>query len=268
MIKLYHNDMSTCAQKVRFVLHEKGLEWDSEELDLRAGDQLKPEFLRINPKGLVPTLIHDANIFAESNIIIEYLNDAFPEPALLPQEALGRARARAWMKRLDDGIHLEVVSLSFGVAFRHQLIAATGSEAALEQHFAKIPDPYIQDVQRQVVSLGVEAPRFERSIRAFEYLLRDLDAALATHQWIVGDKLTLADIAYAPYATRLKHLHLQGLWDGDDKLNFARWFEALQATAGYQAGLTKWFNPKYLPLMDQAGIEAWPRIAGIVAQVR
>ncbi|MFT4564493.1 MAG: glutathione S-transferase [Gammaproteobacteria bacterium] len=265
MIKLYHNDMSTCSQKVRFVLHVKGLEWQSEELDLRGGDQLQPEFLRLNPKGLVPTLDHDGKIFAESNIIIEYLDDVFRKPALLPQDALGRARARAWMKRLDDGIHLEVVSLSFAIAFRHQLIAATGDEEGLEAHFAKIPDPYIQDVQRQVARLGVEAPRFERSIRAFEYLLRDMDAELATHPWMIGDTLTLADIAYAPYATRLKHLHLEGLWD--DKPNYARWFDALQATDGYQAGLTKWFNPKYLPLMDQAGSEAWSRIAEIAMQV-
>jgi len=54
MIKLYHNDMSTCAQKVRFILATKGLEWEGEELNLRRGDQVQPEFLKINPKGVVP----------------------------------------------------------------------------------------------------------------------------------------------------------------------------------------------------------------------
>ena len=73
MLKLYHNDMSSCAQKVRFVLHEKGVEWESEELNLSAGDQLTPEFLRINPKGFVPVLEHDGNILIESNVIFESL---------------------------------------------------------------------------------------------------------------------------------------------------------------------------------------------------
>ncbi len=82
MLKLYHNDMSTCSQKVRFLLVEKEVEWEGVELDLRRGDQLQPEFLKFNPKGLVPVLDHDGNIVTESNIIIEYLNEVYPEPPL------------------------------------------------------------------------------------------------------------------------------------------------------------------------------------------
>ena len=122
MLKLYHNDMSTCSQKVRFLLAEKGVEWEGVELDLRGGDQQRPDFLKINPKGLVPALDHDGNIVVESNIIIEYLNDVYPEPPLLPADPAGRATARWWMKKLDDGMHLEVAVLSFAIAFRHQLI--------------------------------------------------------------------------------------------------------------------------------------------------
>jgi glutathione S-transferase len=265
MLKLYHNDMSSCAQKVRFVLHEKRADWESEELNLRTGDQLKPEFLKINPKGLVPALEHDGKILIESNVIIEYLNEAFPDPALLPVDPYSRALVRGWMKRLDDGIHLETIVLSFGVAFRHQLIAALDTDEALERHFSSIPDPYIQEVQRQVVPDGIGSPRFEQAITAFEKLLRELDSELASHAWIVGDKLTLADIAYAPYGTRLEHLHLHGMWD--NKPNYARWYDALKATPGYQAGLTQWFNPNYLPLMDKAGSEAWPRIEKLIAAV-
>ena len=265
MLKLYHNDMSSCAQKVRFVLYEKGVEWKSEELNLRTGEQLKPEFLKINPKGLVPALEHDGKILIESNVIIEYLNEVFPDPALLPTDPYSRALVRGWMKRLDDGMHLETIVLSFGVAFRHQLVAALETDEALERHFSSIPDPYIQKVQRQVVTGGIGSPRFEQAIIAFEKLLRELDNELASHAWIVGDELTLADIAYAPYGTRLEHLHLHGMWD--DKPNFARWYAALKETPGYQAGLAKWFNPKYLPLMDKAGSEAWPRIAQLIAAV-
>ena len=122
MLKLYHNDMSTCSQKVRFLLAEKGVEWEGVELDLRGGDQQRPEFLKINPKGLVPALDHDGNIVVESNIIIEYLNEVYPEPPLLPADPAGRANARWWIKKLDDGMHLEVAVLSFAIAFRHQLI--------------------------------------------------------------------------------------------------------------------------------------------------
>ena len=55
MIELYHNDMSVCAQKVRLVLAEKKLEWTGHHLNLRAGDQHRPDYLKLNPKGVVPT---------------------------------------------------------------------------------------------------------------------------------------------------------------------------------------------------------------------
>ncbi|MFP6781624.1 MAG: glutathione S-transferase family protein [Gammaproteobacteria bacterium] len=257
-LKLYHNDMSSCAQKVRFVLHEKDLEWEGEELDLRAGEQLDEAFLKINPKGLVPTLVHDGNILAESNVIIEYLNEAFPSPALLPEEPLARARVRAWMKKLDDGVHLETIALSFGIAFRHQLIKACGNDEALDAHFARIPDPYVRDIQRQVVHAGIDSPRCQQAIHVFDNLLQDLDDALASQDWVVGDRLSLADIAYGPYATRLHRLHLDGMWN--NRPHFARWFDAIQATAGYKTALTQWLNAKYLPLMDDAGKAAWPKI--------
>ena len=122
MLKLYHNDMSACAQKVRFVLAVKQLEWQSKELNLRQGDQLRPEYLKINPKGLVPALEHDGNILVESNIIVDYLDEAFPQPSLMPETPLQRAKVRWWMKKLDDGLHLELAALSFGIAYRILMI--------------------------------------------------------------------------------------------------------------------------------------------------
>ena len=266
MLKLYHNDMSSCAQKVRFVLAEKGLEWDGQEMDLRRGDQLKPEFLKINPKGLVPVLVHDDNTFIESNVIIEYLNEAFPEAPLMPDDVVDRAKVRSWMKRLDDGIHMEVIVISFAIAFRHQLIEVCDTKEEIDEFLAKVPDPYTRDMERQVVHDGVEAPRFAQAIHQFEILLGDLDKELSKHEWIVGGALTLADIAYVPYATRLEHLHLTGLWD--NKPNFARWYDRIKETDGYKKGLEDWFNPKYLPLMDKVGAGVWPRVSEMIEEIR
>jgi len=251
MLTLYHNDMSSCSQKVRFALAEKGLEWQSTTLDLRAGDQFKPEFLQLNPKGLVPVLDHDGEAIAESNVILEYLDDAFPTPPLRPADARGRARARSWMKRLDDGLHLEVAALSVGIAFRHQLLAVKHTPALLAAHFDAIPDPYMRAVQREVVPAGVESPRVRQAVQEFAKLFVDMQTVLARHAWLAGDTLTLADIAYAPYITRLDHLALSRLWQ--DKPAVATWYERLCATHGYMEGLTRWFNPKYLPLMHDAG---------------
>ena len=262
MIKLYHNDMSSCAQKVRFALSEKELDWESKLLDLRRGDQQKPEYLKINPKGLVPALKHDGEVIVESNIILDYLNEAFPSPPLLPETPLERARVRWWMKRLDDGLHLDIAALSFGIAFRHQLIKAKGSVEEIDKHVSGVPDPYLREVQRQVVFEGVDSPRFAMAVLQFAKLVKELDEELQSRDWIGGNTLSLADIAYAPYVTRLDHLHLHGLWEGRD--NFSHWYQRLQTTNGYQEGLAKWFNPAYLSLMNELGIEALPQVKKIL----
>ena len=116
--------MSSCSQKVRLALAEKKLEWESRHLNLRAGEAQTPEYLKLNPKGLVPTIDHDGIIIPESNVILEYLEDAFPLPSLRPENSFDLAQARLWTKRLDEGHHdIATAVLSTGIAFRHQFLA-------------------------------------------------------------------------------------------------------------------------------------------------
>ena len=94
MLALYHNDMSLCAQKVRVGLAEKGLEWESRHLVLRAAEHQQPWYLKLNRRAVVPTLIDGEKVIPESNVILEYLDESFPDPALAPRDAYGRARMR------------------------------------------------------------------------------------------------------------------------------------------------------------------------------
>ena len=93
MIELFHNDMSVCAQKVRFALGEKILDWKSHHLNLRAGEQQKPEYLKLNPNAVVPTLVDSGRVIIESTVINEYIDDAYPEPRLRPADVGERAVA-------------------------------------------------------------------------------------------------------------------------------------------------------------------------------
>src|SRR5437870_11472081 len=77
---LYNAPQSTCSQRVRFVLNAKKISFAEIKLDLLAGDQLKPDYLALNPNGVVPTLDHDGAIVIDSSVIIEYLDEVVPTP--------------------------------------------------------------------------------------------------------------------------------------------------------------------------------------------
>lgn len=71
MLELYHNAASTCSQKVRLILAEKGLSYERHAVDLISGEQHDPDYVRLNPNHVVPTLVHDAAVLAESTLINE-----------------------------------------------------------------------------------------------------------------------------------------------------------------------------------------------------
>ena len=92
-LHLYHFTFSNCSQRVRIALEEKGLRWTSHHLDLAANEHATPEYRTINPNGVVPTLVHDGRVYIESNDIISYLDEAFPEPPLTPTDTASREAA-------------------------------------------------------------------------------------------------------------------------------------------------------------------------------
>ena len=262
MIELYHNDMSVCAQKVRFALAEKKLKWTGHHLNLRAGDQQKPEYLKLNPNAVVPTLVDNGAVIIESTMINEYLDDAYAEISLRPADAVSRARMRLWTKQLDDSVHAATSVVSSAIAFRYQKLA--GGMEALEEFHRKMPDPIKRERSWENVTKGVESRFFPDAIKRFEKLLGDMESALSKHPWLAGKEFSLADIGYAPYATRLDHLQLQFLWDR--RPGFAAWYERLLERRTYKEALEDWFNASYLPLMKEKGAEVQSRVKAIVAQ--
>lgn len=128
-LHLYHHNSSVCAAaKVRIALAEKGLAWDGTLMTLK-GDQFDPAYLQLNPNAVVPTLVHDGRAIIESNVILEYLDDALPTPPLRPAEPADRADTRLLFQRLDNpetGIHRAISVITFGAAYRHFLIDEAG----------------------------------------------------------------------------------------------------------------------------------------------
>ena len=84
---LYHHGSSVCAAKVRFAMAEKQLEWDGVYIDILAGEQFDPDYVKINPKSVVPTLVHNDLVIPDSTVICEYLDTIEPDTSLHPLNA-------------------------------------------------------------------------------------------------------------------------------------------------------------------------------------
>jgi glutathione S-transferase len=105
-LKLYYEWRSTSTRRVRIVLHEKGLEWEG--LHIEKGEEYEnylPWYAKLNPLGVVPTLVHGDKVIIESNVINEYLEDTFPEVQLRPDGAYEKARMRVWLIRSENEAH-------------------------------------------------------------------------------------------------------------------------------------------------------------------
>jgi Glutathione S-transferase, N-terminal domain len=134
MLELYNAPVSTCSQRVRMALSEKGLDWTDRRVSLRDGEQVQPAYLAINPNGVVPTLVHDGNVVGDSSVILEYLEDVFPQNPLRPANPLALARMRMWRQYIDEvptpATRVPSFHASFGNGLRKMTAEARAVAAA------------------------------------------------------------------------------------------------------------------------------------------
>ncbi len=261
MIQLYHNDMSVCGQKVRIALAELGLEWEDHHLKLRGDEQLRPEYLRINPKGQVPTIVDDGIVVTESTVINEYLADSRDALWLLPATPAMRARMRLWTRQLDEDVHRSTGIVSQAVSFRHQYLA-NGPEQ-LAHILRSIPEESRREGKRVAFSTGMDNPGLPMAARRMDKALADMDAQLAQTDWLAGDGYSLADIGMTPYVLRMEHLHMTMMFQ--DRPHLGSWFARVRARPSYREAIERWLNPDYLSLSARTGAEAEPAIREMLA---
>jgi maleylacetoacetate isomerase len=104
-MKLYGYFRSSAAFRVRIALNLKKLDYENAAIHLRRNDQTKPDYRAVNPQGLVPTLDDGGRTLIQSLAIIEYLDEVYPDPPLLPSHPADRARVRALAEIVACDIH-------------------------------------------------------------------------------------------------------------------------------------------------------------------
>lgn len=257
MITLYHGDTSVCSQKVRLVLHEKNIEWHGAFIDLGKREQLAPDYLRLNPNGVIPTLVHDDDVIIESSVINEYLDDRFPETPLKPFDPLERARMRLWVKQLDDGIHNAINTISFAIAFRVRFLEQPA--AVRKERFEKMPDRAKSAKLKELVEKGVESSHMTEALKRLDKMLADMQCSLEDNSWLASSTYSLADVGFIPYVNRMAMLGLGALWE-ENRPHVKLWYETAKNRPSFKKAILDHDPAESITLMNKAGVKEWPGI--------
>jgi glutathione S-transferase len=207
-LHLIHYMGSSCSQKVRIFLNLKGIEWESHTIDLLANENVEPWFLGINPRGLAPVLVHNGAVHIESNDMVQYLENVFPEPRLIPP---GRETEVAALLKHEDDLHLDLRTLSFRFVFNppgppktpEQLekyrINGTGTVRGQKDEERNTQLGWWQRAAKE----GYTDETTRAAAQNFRKEFDALDETLGRQPYLLGQNLTVLDIAWFIYVHRL-----------------------------------------------------------------
>jgi len=195
-ITLYDFHGSPCARRVRIVLLEKGLEWHTRIVDLTKMEQKRPEYLKLNPNGLVPTLVHGQRVIYESNVITEYLDAVFPAPRLYPADPWSCARAKMWQafelamaKEYRPLMYLRVIG---------PLDRQRPKDEVMRDARRSTDDPAHLDWVSRVYDGTVVDEQEAAHLASQLYQRIDYVESALTGQFLLGDQFSIADISVYP----------------------------------------------------------------------
>ena len=232
MLELYNFSQSTCSLKVRICLEEKGLAWVDRCLVSKNHDHLSDWYLKLNPNGVVPTLLHDGRPVYESSVILQYLDQIHPETPLVPADAYEQAKMRAWLAFVDAVPTPAVRYPSFQFGGLRKKFQAMSDEEFDEQVTKRpVKSAFYKTMSRQS---GFSGPALEEAYKALRNTAARMDRMFDENggPWLLGAQYSIADIAVAPLIDRAEDLGLELLWEKTHPRVDA-WLKRMQARPAY-----------------------------------
>ena len=258
-LKLYNFPQSTCSQKVRLVFWEKGLEFLDRPIDSTKREHLSDWYLKLNPHGVVPTLLHDDDIIIDSSVIIEYIDEVFPENSLTPSDPVERAKMRKWLRYFE-----EVPTPSVRVPSFNQYLSKRFDKLSDEQ-FKNFTDnhPIRRQFYKRMSKDGGfndkdTAAAMDRMHQTVENMEQGLEKSGGP--WLMGEMLSLADYCVAPVVDRMNDLGHSHLWE--EYKNVVAWYKALQERDAYKK--TYYKKTRLTEIYDGADYGADANVASVV----
>lgn len=236
MLKLFHANHSTCSQKVRLCLAEKGLEFESQLVNLATNEHLQPDYLKLNPNGVVPTLVHDGAVITDSGVICEYLDEVFPQTPMLPEDPAKRAAVRAWGRYLDEVPTAAIRVPSFNMAFLPRFDALDDDAFQKQQADTR---PIRKHFYERMGRKGFNNAEVDAALEQFNATLVRMEKQLSDQPWLSGDIFGMADIIVLPLVDRMDDLSFADMWEANFP-NVTDWYRRSKDRASF----SKTFYPK------------------------
>jgi glutathione S-transferase len=264
MLTLFHHGSSACAAKVRFALAEKRLDWESRYIDIMRGEQFSADYVALNPKAVVPTLVHNDSVIVESTVICEYLDEVFQASPLMPIDPVQRASVRCWTKAVDEELHPACSAVTYVVSHRHTILrnGAGNHQEFLAQ--GRTEGRAARERKWQWLQKGLEAPGVPAQLEIYAGYLGKMDRDLEGRDWLVGECFSMADVAMAPYVYRLAILSMDAIWRDGRLTRVNDWFTRIQARPAFTKAFDRWMPKDLAAEMRANGRKAWPEVEAML----
>lgn len=207
-VHLLHFDASPCSEKVRILLNEKNIDWQPHHVDLRKYQHATPGFLSINPRGVVPVLVHDGAVHVESNDIMEYVDRLPSERAsFFPRGAVERNRVK---EELAYQSSLRLGTRALTVKFMPPQARFLDNRKALDDYRKNGIRDLSRDMEiawwQSAMENGVSRKTLVESFASHRNALRRLENRLQDRECLHGKRVSVLDIAWFTTIHRLKVL--------------------------------------------------------------
>lgn len=265
---LYHHGSSVCAAKVRFAMAEKDIAWEGVYIDILKGEQFTDKYRKLNPKAVVPTLVHDDLVIPDSTVIIEYLDQIAPDTSVHPADPWERAQVRYWTKAVDEDLHPACGAVTFVCSHRHTVLKNLGPEG-VKKFLASTPEQSVtsdwKDRKDAFTRYGFEAPGATEKVVLYDSYLKKMEETLSGGgDWLVGNKFSVADISLTPYVNRLAMMSMRGMWEGGRLPNVEKWFARIESMPNFRQCLIDWVPEDLTNDLRENGKKSWPEVAKIL----
>ena len=206
MLELYHGSPAANSLKALLPLKEKGVEYVSHYMNLLEFEQHEPWFVKINPNGQVPVLVHDGRVITESTVINEYVDETFPGVPLRPADAYGRAEMRIWTKFVDEYFCPALSFLGWHRMIKSAVQHLTPAE--FEAKVARIPLKEQRDKWRESAAQVWTDDQLQDWHRRVHASIARMEQGVRT-PWMLGEQFTLADVSLFSMLIRMPQYYAE-----------------------------------------------------------